>query len=87
MSKKIKIEEKLRDFNRAITWDELVTMFEGMGFQLHQSGGSHVFFRHPETQVKLRIAKPHGSQKDLKGYQRHEAIVAIDNHMSLYNEK
>ena len=48
MSKKIKIEEKLRDFNRAITWDELVTMFEGMGFQLHQSGGSHVFFATPK---------------------------------------
>lgn len=39
-------------------WDELVTLLEGFGCVLHQSGGSHTWFVH-HSGKRLATFRPH----------------------------
>lgn len=78
MSKKAKLEAKLRSMPSDFHWDELVTLLGHYDFTMHSTkgGSSHFTFLHP-TGFKVKISRthPHGL---LKKYQIEAAIDALD---------
>lgn len=68
MSKLQKSIERLLSKPVDFTWDELLALMTGLGFELRTSGGSSRKFYDPENGALLFIHEPHPA-KVLKNYQ------------------
>ena len=64
MSRAEKLLRRLRSRPKDFTWDELVTVLSGLGFEMFRGSGSARKFIHPDRQV-LILHEPH-PQKTLK---------------------
>ncbi len=70
MTKRGKLRERFLSGPRDFTWQELVTLLSGFGYELAAGGktaGSRVRFTHPER-PGVTLHRPHGSGV-LKRYQ------------------
>ncbi len=68
MSKRQKLLERLKKKPSDFTWDELVTVMNGFGYEVRTTGGSSRKFIHSETGVIWMTHEPH-PQNILKAYQ------------------
>lgn len=67
MSKRDKLIAKLRSNSKNMTWSELVTAMNYLGYELISKGSSHFDFYNSERDSKIKeIVKPHGGQKTVK---------------------
>jgi hypothetical protein len=70
MTKHEKLVEKLLNGSASFTFDELVRLLNGYGYEMSVRGrttGSAVLFFHPATEDKILIHRPH-PQKEIKQY-------------------
>ncbi|MBN1906696.1 MAG: type II toxin-antitoxin system HicA family toxin [Deltaproteobacteria bacterium] len=76
MSKKDKLNQKIRRNPENIKFQELVTWIKDNGFSLDRVNGSHHIFVHPDIETPINIQK----KKDgtAKTYQVKQAIKIID---------
>ena len=71
MTKQNKLIERFRTQPKDFTWDELVKLLKGFGFELESKGktsGSRMIFRNNDFKDAIRIHKPHPLEI-LKSYQ------------------
>ena len=67
MSKKEKLLIKLFDRKKDFTWDELVALLTGLGYNLLQGDGSRVKFFNQDLDSLIILHKPHPDHL-VKGY-------------------
>ena len=67
MAKREKLLERLKGKPTNFTWDELVAVMEGLGYELKKTGGSGRKFIHKESRVAAFLHEPHPG-KFLKAY-------------------
>ncbi len=78
MSKREKLIQRFLALPRDFTWQELVTLLEGFGYQQSvggKSGGSRVKFLH-EDRPPIILHKPH-STPVLKRYQMEQIMMVL----------
>ena len=73
MSKREKLLQRLQTKPTDFTWDELVTVMEGFGYELKKTGGSSRKFIHVESKVTWMTHEPH-PQNVLKAYQIRDVL-------------
>ena len=79
MSKKDKLLEKLKSKPKDFTYDELLKLLLGFGFELDDKGktsGSRVAFYHKESLLIIRLHKPHLGN-ELKRYQIEQVLETL----------
>jgi len=82
MTAREKLIERLKSKPADFTWNEAVSLLNGLGFNRLDSGsgkkkgGSHRKFYKAETRVLIRIAQPH-PQKVLKEYAVKKLLQAL----------
>jgi HicA toxin of bacterial toxin-antitoxin, len=81
MSKREKLLKRLLSKPKDFTFDELVTLLSGLGYEADNKGktsGSRILFENKLTGKKLNIHKPHPKQI-LKPYQVNHIIDELKN--------
>ena len=79
MSKKDKLLEKLKSKPKDFTYDELLKLLQGFGFELDEKGktsGSRVVFYHKESFLIISLHKPHPGN-ELKQYQIKQVLETL----------
>jgi predicted RNA binding protein YcfA (HicA-like mRNA interferase family) len=84
MSKKEKLENKLRTIPADFKWNDLVTVLERRGFKrIDDKGSSHRTFYHEESQILIdNLVRPHPSNT-VKRYILRKVVTAIEE-LELY---
>jgi hypothetical protein len=67
MSKREKLIEKLLNPQAVITWQELVTLLCGLGYQQVKGSGSRIKFDNGNPLLAIRLHKPHPGN-EVKAY-------------------
>ena len=76
MSKKEKLKKRFLSKPRDFTFEELVSLLNGLGYEMNNKGktsGSRVAFIHQTTRHIITLHKPHPSNV-LKAYQVNEIL-------------
>jgi len=79
MSKKEKLKRRFLTKPRDFTFDELVVLLNGVGYEMSNKGktsGSRVLFIHTATKHSITLHKPHPSNI-LKSYQVNEILAEL----------
>ena len=77
MGKKEKLQNKIENLSKTVSYQELVSYLIGKGFSLSRSSGSHHIFRN--NGERLVITSPHGSNnnKYIPVYQLRQVLECI----------
>lgn len=78
MSKQDKLFDKLlrKPEPRDFTWNELIKLLNGFGFEQVKGKGSRRKFYHPESKTLISIHEPH-PQNELKPYQVRDVVKKL----------
>lgn len=76
MSKKEKLEARLKTLPKDFTWDELKTLMKYRGFKLIKGSGSRRKYFHETHKLMLIIHKPHPGNI-LKDYNLEDAVEIL----------
>lgn len=72
--------EKLKDFNKSITFDEVNSILIYLGFELNNKGktsGSRVLYIRVKDNTKIMLHKPHPGN-EIKSYARKQLIKTLE---------
>lgn len=71
MSKKEKLEAKLLSLSRSLTWQELCSILQRLGFDIDKGKGSKRQFNHPEKdKAVISLHEPHPERTVKVCYQK-----------------
>lgn len=79
MSTQEKRIEKLKDFNKSITFDEVSSILIYFGFELNNKGktsGSRVLYVRAKDNTKIMLHRPH-PDNNIKNYARKQLIKQL----------
>jgi hypothetical protein len=76
MSKQAKLLTRLRSSPRDFTWDELVTLMTGLGYELRTGSGSSRKFLDRATGTVLMMHEPH-PRSTLARYQVKDVLMFL----------